>query len=68
MPEEAGSLRFTSCLAEKSESRMGRDDDHLALQDLDGAILFETVSHGLLGSETKRGYTSVLFRGLTDYY
>lgn len=35
-------------------------DDHLALQDLHGAIfLFETVSNDLLGTETEVWYTSV---------
>jgi hypothetical protein len=63
MPEEAGSLMFTTCLAEKSESRIGRMDDHLALQDLHGAVLFETVSDGLFGTETE-GTGQFLFRGL----
>lgn len=35
------------------KSKWGLMDDHLALQDLHGAVLFETASNDLLGTETE---------------
>lgn len=59
----------TPYLAEKSEIRMELDGRSSGLTGLAwGYFLFETVSNDLLGTETEVWYTSVLFRGLTDYY